>query len=301
MIKVLLLYCFIYCFIYKTIHGNLFVDNSRFLCKNDIVNDYESPQTILNEAKKYYDYLHNKTTIEKRFTGAYKFEPERILGSSFLPQCRSMKLFGSEKHNFDEVKRFCFMERQTNRTEPCVVFSIGSNNQWFFELNVFKESNCMIETFDCTTNATIPTHIKSRTRFHPYCLSKTSNLPTSSYKTLQELIALTGRTKGPDYLKMDIEGYEWGVLQGFIETALVNGHDFLPKQIYAEFHLDREQDEDGNYIHHMSGVGAYVGQKLNHFFKQLFLKAGYMIMHRRLTVQTRTSDMLLVKLFCPPS
>ena len=42
-----------------------------------------------------------------------------------------------------------------------------------------------------------------------------------------------------------------------------------------------------------------VRKKLRYFFDELFMKAGYMVMHKRATVQTRNIDLLLVKVFCP--
>ena len=42
-----------------------------------------------------------------------------------------------------------------------------------------------------------------------------------------------------------------------------------------------------------------VGKRLRNFFDELFIKAGYLVMHRRVTLQTRNTDILLVKLFCP--
>jgi len=35
-------------------------------------------------------------------------------------------------------------------SDRCVVYSIGSNNQWDFEEAIFRSTKCMIETFDCT-------------------------------------------------------------------------------------------------------------------------------------------------------
>ena len=75
-------------------------------------------------------------------------------------------------------------------------------------------------------------------------------------------------------------------------------HRHLPLQIYAEFHLDREATSD-NVYHQLNGNNAYVGKKLRNFFDDLFIKAGYLVMHRRVTLQTRNTDILLVKLFCP--
>lgn len=64
-----------------------------------------------------------------------------------------------------------------------------------------------------------------------------------------------------------------------------------------QYHLDRESLEDNSYVQH-GGNTAHVGRKLRHFWDDLFLKAGYMVMHVRNTVQTRNIDILLVKVFC---
>jgi len=44
----------------------------------------------------------------------------------------------------------------------------------------------------------------------------------------------------------------------------------------------------------------YTGQRLRSFFDELFMKGGYMIMHKRHTLQARNTDLLLVKVFCVP-
>jgi hypothetical protein len=48
----------------------------------------------------------------------------------------------------DEEKRVCWTPEFEQ--DDCVVFSLGSNNQWTFEENVVKETKCKIHTFDCT-------------------------------------------------------------------------------------------------------------------------------------------------------
>ena len=111
---------------------------------------------------------------------------------------------------------------------------------------------------------------------------------------------MVGRKEGPDYLKVDIEGYEWGVLRSMADQTMqdISYHKHLPLQIYGEFHLDREATPD-NVYHQLNAGNAMVGKRLRNFFDELFIKAGYLIMHRRVTLQTRNSDILLVKLFCP--
>ena len=305
---------------------------------------------VLELGKEYVSILQNDNGQLEPFTGRWKWEPDRVLHEPLrkfdindkpLHECSTMTVFGDEKHNYDEAKRFCFfgdksltndlrkvrkrrmLRENANRisdgdkkmgrrleednkgnvtattTAPCTVYSIGSNNKWDFEMNFFKQTKCKIETFDCTCNATIPPEIETRTRFWESCIGATDS-NDKKFLTFPSLNRMIGRKEGPDYLKVDIEGYEWGVLKSMADQAMrdTSYHKHLPLQIYGEFHLDREATED-NVYKHLDGSNAYVGKKLRHFFDELFIKAGYLIMHRRVTLQTRNSDILLVKLFCP--
>jgi hypothetical protein len=107
---------------------------------------------------------------------------------------------------------------------------------------------------------------------------------------MTDLSALTG-VKRVDYLKIDIEGHEWGVLRDMINAVRENpsAEMSLPLQLFIEFHLDRSPEKV-----------AYVMSRLRHFFEQLF-DIGYMLMFTRSTVQTRNTDGLLVKVLCSQS
>lgn len=156
-----------------------------------------------------------------------------------------------------------------------------------------------MDTFDCTCNATVPADIASRTHFWHTCVGQ-SDAPDKQFLTFPGLNKLVGRSEGPDYLKIDIEGFEWGILSAMADQALADPsmHQHLPLQIYAEYHLDRDATVD-NKPYLLRASNAFVGDKLRAFFDDMFVKAGYMIMHRRLTLQTRNHDVLLVKVFCP--
>ena len=73
-------------------------------------------------------------------------------------------------------------------------------------------------------------------------------------------------TKAPLYLKMDIEGYEYGVLKSIIEDSLL-----MPMQIAVELH------------HHEcppvpNGKGAI---ELALFMEYLYTKGGYFLIDRK--------------------
>ena len=79
----------------------------------------------------------------------------------------------------------------------CVVYSIGSNNQWGFERDIYKYTNCSIETFDCTLRPTIqpPAEISSRTTLHHVCLgSKDEVINGRTYLTWPSINKRVGLT-----------------------------------------------------------------------------------------------------------
>ena len=180
-----------------------------------------------------------------------------------LDSCQHLTVFGDEKANYDEAKRFCYVPSSSSSSEvkeqkqqipitsiaPCVTYSIGSNNKWDFEEHMVRDTNCRIETFDCTVDATVPFHIHNRTRFHSFCLgSKAGTIGQQIYMTLPQLNAKAGRNQGPDYFKIDIEGFEWSVLKSLVNDVYnqpkLDAH--LPLQIYGEFHLDLDKDVTSN-------------------------------------------------------
>lgn len=160
---------------------------------------------MLEAGKQYVQSMHNNTMLPiTEFTGAWKWEAFRVLGPQ-VPQCTNLHIFGDERRNYHEAKRFCYFPEN-----KCVAYSIGSNDKWEFEEILYKESKCTIETFDCTVNATIPPSIRDRTKFYSACLSDESyKNGVQSYLTLPELNELVGSKVGPDYFKMDIEVHKF--------------------------------------------------------------------------------------------
>lgn len=306
------------------------------VCDNAIVRDIPGgPMAVWQKGKEYIESMKNNTRHPiPKFTGQWKFEVDRIQ-IPMLPTCTHMTVFGDESRNYDEAKRFCYLpsatasavkndSTTTTVTTPvsmskssateCVAYSIGSNNKWDFEEHIYRDTSCRIETFDCTVDATIPPSIRNRTRYHKYCLGHfAGKVANQVFATLPELNAKVGRKMGPDYFKIDIEGFEWSVLKSLVGQVHVNRKldPHLPLQIYGEFHLDLDKDVNLMRTRQggLQGIQAlfsapvhrspYTGARLRSFFDELFLHGGYMIMHKRPTLQSRNTDLLLVKVFCP--
>jgi hypothetical protein len=148
-----------------------------------------------------------------------------------------------------------------------------------------------------------------------------------NFTTLRGLNTLAKAPQGADLFKIDIEGYEWNVLSGLVREAFdanlnadrhVNsstGTDTpsisvssatmdkpmnieLPKQIYAELHLDRDSRHGDNAYKIVPSEQAHVGPRLRYWLDEMFIKGGYMTMFTRLTAQSRNADILLVKVLC---
>jgi hypothetical protein len=55
--------------------------------------------------------------------------------------------------------------------EACVVISLGSNNEFSFELDVARQlPHCAIHTLDCTIVPHVPAELRGRLTFHEICL-----------------------------------------------------------------------------------------------------------------------------------
>ena len=131
----------------------------------------------------------------------------------------------------DGEKRICGRLNQNNN---CVVISVGSNNQWDFEVAVAtKYPNCRIHTFDCTVNAIVPELIKSQVTFYPICLG-INDIRLSDgkeFRTWSSIARKIGLTHPPTALKMDIEGFEWTSI-----PAIIKSNFLVPESFSFELH-----------------------------------------------------------------
>lgn len=137
----------------------------------------------------------------------------------------------------------------------------------------------------------IPPAIKDRTTFYKKCVGNpNTTMNGMPLVRMTDLKSVTGVDR-IDYLKIDIEGYEWVLLRDMINAVKSDpaAERGLPLQLFIEFHLDRSPEQNRNYV----------GSRLRKFFGELF-EIGYMLMFTRPTVQSRNTDGLLVKVLCNP-
>ena len=127
-----------------------------------------------------------------------------VIMPAIIDACPSLSLIGSE---YDGGKLICGLDRIPDDTtdNPCVVYSVGSNNQWDFEAGiVMRTKNCLVHTFDCTVDGIVPSNIQDRVTFHKICLgSKTIGGEVGSFLSLAKIMSMLGHDH-ITLLKMDI-------------------------------------------------------------------------------------------------
>jgi hypothetical protein len=146
-----------------------------------------------------------------------------------------LKKFGKGKR--DGVKYICGPH---SLFQPgCLVYSIGSNNNFDFETSVLEKTPCAVHVFDCTVREwemedypTVEKHLNERIFLHKWCLGEEdAQLGGRQFYTYDTIFSKLGHTT-VELLKMDIEGYEWDVYNSFQPS-----NQDLPFQISTELHL----------------------------------------------------------------
>jgi hypothetical protein len=123
---------------------------------------------------------------------------------------------------------------------PCVVISVGSANGWAFERGFGRHKHCQIHTLDCTITPHVPAELKGQVRFHKLCLASDNTVREASatpkkgslaFVTWRNFTSSIGLTRPPHFFKMDIEGFEYGLLRDMVTDTYM-----LPLEMMVEIH-----------------------------------------------------------------
>jgi hypothetical protein len=148
----------------------------------------------------------------------------------------------------DGEKRICGLPHDASAQQAigapgspqCVVISIGSKNWWDFERAVSAAMpHCVIHTLDCTVKLRVPPALRNKVHPHQICLGeKTETVRPRGlrFMTWGDFVAHIQLKAPPVALKMDIEGYEWGVLP----ALALEQRTMLPLSISFEFHYQTQ-------------------------------------------------------------
>ena len=195
-----------------------------------------SPHTYENNLR---EAAENKT-LSTLSRDRWKFFDEVLVPCN--PQ--ELTCVGHERCGHDEAKAACGISKLPN---DCIIYSIGGNNMWMFEEDALKKTPCEIHTFDCTGNITrFVKPNNDRLHFHHICLG-------TEHEAAPEICTVAGKCgetwtlmeiqkhfnhKRIDLYKMDIEGFEWGILNSWPELTNIPLAEnmLLPNQLLIEFH-----------------------------------------------------------------
>ena len=162
-----------------------------------------------------------------------------------------------------------------------------------------KLSGCVTHTFDCTLKDNSPSHKPQSddVTFYPYCIGSNPNAqpPYLTYERIWDAIKVhaTKRTKKspppPTLLKMDIEGFEYDVIQ----SILSSDSSIWPEQIMMEVHWATRMVD----LPWMPRTRTAAEIAL--FFGGLFNFGGYIVVHSRtFTGCEPCMEVLLVRAVC---
>jgi len=185
-----------------------------------------------------------------------------------------------------------------NEEPPCIIYSIGGNNHWEFELDALSKTPCDIHTFDCTGDITrFKKPDSRRLHFHYVCLgieNKPAQAYTGEFWTLKKIQQVLSHPR-IDLLKMDIEGYEWSIFESWpLLTEKESSSTTLPMQIMVEIHYQTQMKELGT---------RKIDFKFSNDMIQLqtrFLKMGYAVVIRDDNAHCKhCTELTLVRIRCP--
>lgn len=191
----------------------------------------------------------------------------------------------------------------------CIVYSFGSNGNYVFEVGITERFYCEIHTFDPIMLGNVPPELSSFVHPHPWGLDVVShNLsrtkrdgtpasqPMVEMKTLPHIVdELRHHNKVIDILKIDVEGFEVGVLEDLSmwEGLKVKGTIF--SQILVEVHLSGVNRSSLKWKNSVKFTGA----TLDRLFRRLAIQ-GYGIFHKEVNVlpaaQLQCAEFGLVKI-----
>lgn len=137
---------------------------------------------------------------------------------------------------FDGQKALCLDPDVRPTPESCLVYSFGISGDWSFDEDM-ELYGCEIYSFDPTIGFNSHFHSKS-IRFYDIGLGGRDHISDQNWRirTLSSIYNILIPKHGDriiDYLKIDIEGYEWDAITQILSSGMLS----KVRQMTAEFHL----------------------------------------------------------------
>ena len=196
-----------------------------------------------------------------------------------------------------EEKNLCIVTKDYEQThskeelEECNILSIGSNDQWGFEAEVMQKlPGCVTHTFDCTLKDMTPRKKpkNDNIKFYPYCIG--SNDAQPPHLPYDQIWNATQTTTPPKLLKMDVEGFEYDV----INAMLSSDQSIWPEQIMMEVHWATRM-VDAPWM-----PRTRTAAEIALFFGELFNHGGYVVVGSKTFPRgcQACMEVLLVRVVC---
>lgn len=186
----------------------------------------------------------------------YEHSHDRFFPFDPLTSCKKVEEVGRKPDarpgRFDDDSKWiCGLDSPVFQEEGCIIYSIGSNNEFGFERALLNRTVCDIHTFDCTGLSTRFTMKPDtpRSHFHHVCLSHEyaprpklacmdDQQICGEMKTLPQLQKQLNHTSIA-LLKIDVEGFEVPLFRSW---WVGNETVYMPTQILAELHYNTLKD-----------------------------------------------------------
>lgn len=148
----------------------------------------------------------------------------------------------------DGGKWLCGMAKFVESKRPCVVYSMGVRDESTFEEEMIERTNCMIYAYDPAVSEMGPQMtaeaLKSVVFTQAYVGAENKPTANPPMYTLTEMMKMNKHTY-IDVLKMDIEYYEFEVVEQFLKDF---GADVPIGQLLVEIHVFKDHDLTTNSI-----------------------------------------------------
>ena len=173
---------------------------------------------------------------------------------------------------------------------PCVVISVGSANGWAFERGFRRHKHCQIHTLDCTITPHVPAEIKEQVRFHKLCLASDTTVREASatpdrgslaFVTWRNFTSSIGLTQPPHFFKMDIEGFEYGLLRDMVTDAYMLPLEMMVEIHWGQLNIVKELFSPAQLSARTAGATATITpRQLATFLLDMYREGGYAIVDR---------------------
>jgi len=264
-------------------------------------NQYTSSLSLpLSEYGQLMDrWMEQRVEHERNISNAtigYPWDWTRFGAFQEMGSCNQTCVGGKCRNDLSKIT--CGVNEGTMQA-PCLVYSIGGNNQWDFELDVLKKTPCEVHTFDCTGSiGRFKKPDNKRLHFHHICLgtqNKDAQSDNGEFWTLEK-IQKSLKHNQIDLFKMDIEGYEWPIFESWpILTDIRSPTTVLPMQVLVEVHYRTQMPELS--IHRRDW--KFSTDMIN--LESKLLQMGYAVMVRDDNRRCRhCTELTLVRVRCPP-